>query len=246
MILRRLGNKKSIALKVQAHFPAHTLYVEPFFGAGGMFFSKPKAKYNIVNDYDSDVYNLYQVIMTRKDEFVEAWTKLLLHEDLWKHWKKNKETEPIQRACRFLLLSNFSFMGKGSTYLWRSSQNKKQVLDLLDATINFLQDVEFMNTDFRMVLSRLPGRLKESKNYTFCYCDPPYLDTSHNYAKGFTENDSAQLFAALMESGVNWAMSEFDHPFILEQAKAYGCNVHIIGERKNLLNRRVEILVTNY
>lgn len=246
MILRRLGNKKSIAHKVQEHFPAHTLYVEPFFGAGGMFFNKPKAKYNIVNDYDSDVYNLYQVVMNQKEAFIEAWCNMPLHEDLWKHWKKNKETDPIKRACRFLLLSNFSFMGKGSTYLWRSGQAKTQVLELLDITTKMLFDVEFMNSDFRMVLSRLPKRLKESKNYTFCYCDPPYIDTSHNYAKGFTHNDSQQLFACLMESGVNWAMSEFDHPLILEQAKSYGCKVHIIGERKNLLNRRVEILVTNY
>ena len=41
-------------------------------------------------------------------------------------------------------------------------------------------------------------------------------------------------------------MSEFDHPFILEQAKQRNLNVIIIGERQNLKNRRTEILVTNY
>jgi len=51
MILRRLGNKKKIAHKIQAHFPEHKIYIEPFFGAGGMFFNKPKAKYNIVNNF---------------------------------------------------------------------------------------------------------------------------------------------------------------------------------------------------
>ena len=60
MILRRLGNKKKIAKKIQAYFPPHKIYIEPFFGAGGMFFNKPKAKYNIVNDLDSDVFNLFQ------------------------------------------------------------------------------------------------------------------------------------------------------------------------------------------
>jgi hypothetical protein len=47
-------------------------------------------------------------------------------------------------------------------------------------------------------------------------------------------------------TGIKYAMSEFDHPFILEQAKERGLNVHIIGERQNLKNRRTEILVTNY
>lgn len=41
-------------------------------------------------------------------------------------------------------------------------------------------------------------------------------------------------------------MSEFDHPFILEQAKQRNLNVIVIGERQNLKNRRTEILVTNY
>lgn len=41
-------------------------------------------------------------------------------------------------------------------------------------------------------------------------------------------------------------MSEFNHPFILDQAKERGLNVNIIGERQNLKNRRIEILITNY
>ena len=60
MILRRLGNKKKIAKEIQKYFPPHKIYIEPFFGAGGMFFNKHKAKYNIVNDLDSDVFNLFQ------------------------------------------------------------------------------------------------------------------------------------------------------------------------------------------
>ena len=67
MILRRLGNKKKIAKEIQKYFPPHKIYIEPFFGAGGMFFNKPKAKYNIVNDLDSDVFNLFQVVMNEKE-----------------------------------------------------------------------------------------------------------------------------------------------------------------------------------
>ena len=48
MILRRLGNKSKIAADIQKHFPQHKIYIEPFFGAGGMFFNKPKAKYKPV------------------------------------------------------------------------------------------------------------------------------------------------------------------------------------------------------
>jgi len=54
------------------------------------------------------------------------------------------------------------------------------------------------------------------------------------------------LFDVLIEKGYKFAMSEFNHPFILEQAKQRNLNVIIIGERQNLKNRRTEILVTNY
>ena len=108
MILRRLGNKKKLAKKLQAYFPPHKIYIEPFFGAGGMFFNKPKAKYNIVNDLDSDVFNLFQVVMNQKEELDEAFYMMPIHSDLLEYWKKNKETEPIKKALRFLLMSNFT------------------------------------------------------------------------------------------------------------------------------------------
>jgi len=41
-------------------------------------------------------------------------------------------------------------------------------------------------------------------------------------------------------------MSEFDHPFILEQAKERDLIVEKIGIRRNLNNRRMEILIMNY
>jgi DNA adenine methylase len=50
----------------------------------------------------------------------------------------------------------------------------------------------------------------------------------------------------LQKTGCKFAISEFDNEFILQQAKERNLNVHIIGERQNLKNRRTEILITNY
>ena len=114
MILRRLGNKSKIAHEIQKYFPAHEIYIEPFFGAGGMFFNKPKAKYNIINDLDSDVFNLFQVVMNQKEELEKAFYLMPIHSDLLNYWKVNKETEPIKKALRFLFISNFTLLGTGS------------------------------------------------------------------------------------------------------------------------------------
>ena len=102
MILRRLGNKKKLTHKIIPHFPSHTVFLEPFFGAGGMFFYKPKVKYNIVNDLDSDVFNLFQVVINQKDELERMLEIMPIHSDLMKYWNKNNETDPIKKAIRFL------------------------------------------------------------------------------------------------------------------------------------------------
>ena len=243
MILRRLGNKSKIAMEIQKHFPPHKIYIEPFFGAGGMFFNKPKAKYNIVNDLDSDVFNLFQVVMNQKEELEKAFYMMPIHSDLLEYWKKNEETEPIKKALRFLFLSNLTLFGTGEA-LRTGTENPKDIMYRnLMKTFDYIHDVQFCNSDFKKFLKDLRDR---NSGDTFIYNDSPYLETNDNYSNSFTEQDSFDLFEANQKTGCKWAMSEFNHPFILDQAKERGLNVITIGERQNLKNRRIEILVTNY
>lgn len=250
MILRRLGNKQQVADKILPYFPPHKIYVEPFFGAGGMFFSKGKAKYNIVNDIDSDVFNLFTVLIDRREDLLEAFKLMPIHEDLLKYWKKKKEKDPIKKALRFLLLSNFTLMGKQST-IRSDPNNSKEILlkDLL--TVNDkLFNLQFFNKDFRKFLKVLclDQEKRQLVKDTFIYADGPYLDTINTYEmlSPWKEKDSADLFEALQATECKFAMSEFDHPFIIDQATKRGLNIIFIGERTNLKNKRVEILITNY
>lgn len=243
MILRRLGNKTQMVDKITPHFPSHKVYIEPFFGAGGMFFNKPKVKYNIVNDLDGDVFNLFQVVMNFRKELEDAYLLMPIHTDLLEYWKENKEEEPIKKALRFLFLSNVTFMGTGDAIKFGTENPKNPVYNNMEQTAKLLHDVQFMNKDFRKFFTSIQIREPES---TFIYCDPPYLETANNYVSGFTEQDSFDLFDSLVETGCKFAMSEFNHDFIIEQAKGRGLNIISLGERQNLKNRRVEVLITNY
>jgi len=247
MILRRLGNKKKIAKEIQKYFPEHKIYIEPFFGAGGMFFNKPKAKYNIVNDLDSDVFNLFQVVMNQKEELEKAFYLMPIHSDLLNYWKQNKETEPIKKALRFLFLSNFTYMGKMDTIKWSARNEKEIFYKKIDLCFEYFYGCRFNNCDFKKFLNDLQINETDIKTKnTFIYSDPPYLQTDNNYSNSFKKSDSFELFEALEKTGCKFAYSEFNHPFIIQQAKERNLNVNIIGERQNLKNRRTEILVTNY
>jgi DNA adenine methylase len=243
-----MGNKRRIAKQIQKFFPKHDIYIEPFFGAGGMFFNKPKAKYNFLNDLDDDVYNLYRQLIDNKEELVKLIEITPISEVQFKEWAKGKrEASPILNAVRFIFLSNFGLYGDPSTLRIGVSNAKNIILERIEKTFKYLSDVYFLNTDFRDLFVKICIRRETDLKRAFCYCDPPYLGTNNNYStKIFTEEDSFDLFETLQASKMRWAMSEFNHDFIISEAKRRGLIVNYIGERQNLKNRRIEVLVTNY
>ena len=237
-----MGNKKKLSSELQTMFPKHSVYIEPLFGAGGMFFNKPKAKYNIVNDIDGDVYNLFMVVMKQKEELRDAFFKMPIHTDLLEYYKNNEEAEPLQKAIRFLFLSNLTIYGAGQTIKF-GTENPKLTFQHLDETFALLTDVQFMNKDFRKFLKSI--QIKQPENF-FIYCDPPYLETNDNYSDSFKEEDVVDLFDSLEKTKCRFGYSEFNHPFLIEEAERRGLVVNYLGERQNLKNRSIEVLITNY
>jgi DNA adenine methylase len=229
-------------------FPEHRIYIELFLGAGGMYFNKKKAAFSFLNDIDNDVFNLFMVVKNDREKLREYVEMMPIHQSLMKYWKQKEEEDPIWKAVRFLFLSNFTYLAKGFTLKMEADNAKKILLTRIDPTFEFISDAKIMNLDFRDVFKALIFKNEITrKEQVFIYSDPPYLDTNGNYASGvFTEEDVIDHFDILQETGVRFAMSEFNHPFILDQAKKRGLLVNFIGERHNLKNRKTEILITNY
>ena len=254
-LLKRIGNKSKISSKIINEFPYHKVYIETFFGAGGIFFNKHKVKYNIVNDLDSDVYNLFQVIMNQKEDLEKAVHIMPIHSDLLNYWKKNKETEPIRKALRFLFLSNFTYLGKQDTIKFTPRTNIKQLLENnINKTFNLLQYVLFNNCDFEIFLNNISfididfGKPSRERNYTFIYNDPPYIKSTntYEYGKNWTENEFIRLLNCNIKTGCKFAISEFKNPFVINEAEKLGLNIIEIGKRQTLKNIQTEILITNY
>lgn len=248
MILTRLGNKRRMKPELLSNFPQHRMRIELFFGAGGSFFSLPKPQYAIVNDLDDEVINLYLVIQNHLEQFRREIEIVPLTESLIRYWKANRETDPVRKAVRFVFLSNFTYMGKGDTLRLGLDNAKQSILKNLTRTFELLQNVKIMNRDFREVLPKISFSkgLNDKKN-CFVYLDPVYLDTEHYYnVPNWTKDDSIDCLEIVRDCGIKSAMSEFNHPFIVKEAKARGLNVIGLKSRANIKNRKLEILITNY
>lgn len=250
MILRRLGNKTMLSKDIQKYFPDHTIYIEPFFGAGGMFFNKPKAKYNFLNDIDDDVFNLFMIVKNRRHELYKVIEEMPVHQSLMRFWKKNQEEDPLWKAVRFLFISNFTYLSKGYNLKFTADNTKDILLKKIEPTFLLLADTKMMCEDFRKVLKNISFQDKAGlcrRSDSFMYLDWPYLGTNgwytHNNNK---EQDIIDALDIAQNSDIKFAASEFDNPFILDQVKKRGLNMISLGERRNLKNRRTEILITNY
>jgi len=246
MILNRLGNKKAIAHKIIPYFPPHDCYIELFAGTGAMFFAKPQAKYNILNDIDEDIYNMWQVVKFQKQELITELENLIIHEKLWKDYKKIVPEDKVFRAALFLMYSNFGYMGDVGTLHSSFDNSKENLINKIQTVFSKIQNVKFTSGCFRKVYNKLHIRGVEHKKQCFIYADPPYYGTTNNYSNSFTLQDTQDLFKILVDSKIRFALSEFDNPKIIEIAESYNLNIHIIGERRNMKNRRTEILITNY
>lgn len=49
------GGKQQLASKIVSLFPEHKIYCEPFTGGAAVFFAKPQAQAEIINDINSEV-----------------------------------------------------------------------------------------------------------------------------------------------------------------------------------------------
>jgi DNA adenine methylase len=248
MILTRLGNKKRQAVDIYKHFMPHKMRIELFFGAGGAFFNMPKAQYAILNDFDDDVFNLYNVLRSAKEELQKQLQLMPISTTLLKHWKSNNETDPVAKALRFLLISNFTYLGKGDTLRLGISNVKQNIINKLDQTLVMLGNSQITNYDFREVINKInfsEGLL--SKKECFVYMDPVYLETEHFYkVPAWKDQDTLDCLDLMLNCGINCAMSEFNHPKVMAAAEERNLVIVPIGERRNIKNRKTEILILNY
>lgn len=237
-----------MAGKLYQYFPPHRLRITLFFGAGGEFFNTPRAKYNVINDLDDDVTNLFLVVSERPNDLIDAVAHMPISASLLKKWRKEVPADPVLKAVRFLLISNFTYLGKGDTIRYGVGLEKEKLIPRIKKTHLSLGDARIMNEDFRDVIDKIsfyPTVL--TREQAFIYLDPVYLGTGHYYrVPDWTEEDTYDCFEIMSNEGIKAAMSEFDHPFILSEAKRRGFHVIPIGSRQNIKNRRNELLITNY
>ena len=200
-VLRYPGAKWNLAQWIISFFPAHTTYLEPFFGSGAVFFNKLPSKVETINDIDGNVVNLFKVIRDRTEEFMRLveftpWAR----DEYYASYEKTGDE--LEDARRFLVRCWQAFGANiHRTSGWRNDTSGRcnmpsQWTNLPGRILNLtarLKDAQIENAE-------AVGLIKKY-NYpdTLIYADPPYplaLRTKM-YAHEMTDADHIELLDAL-------------------------------------------------
>lgn len=181
-ILKYPGAKWSRAKWIIGHFPQHKIYLEPYCGSAAVFFCKPKADHEVLNDLNSHLVNLFDVLRRRGPELAMMIELTPWAEEEYDRYEKDYSGtgDELEDARRFLIRcwqAHGTQLGK-RTNTWRHRGIKghasttdlwQKVPERLMAAARRLKDAEIRH---RPALEMI-----EYYNHPDCliYSDPPYV-----------------------------------------------------------------------
>lgn len=196
-IISYTGGKSRQAAWICSHFPAHELYLEPFFGMGSVFFYKDPSKAEIINDLESIIYNFWSVIKdkTKSSKLAQLLNITPMSDDIFEHYKTAKN-DPIDKAASFLVHQRMGFgsgtqAAKNDAFLpKRGSQING--FHLLGAKIKqYSQRLRKTYVANRCAL-KLVQRYYQDPD-VLIYLDPPYVAKGEYYNNGVDHNELLNL-----------------------------------------------------
>ncbi len=252
------GGKQKLAPKILPLIPEHTLYCEPFFGGGAVFFAKPPSEIEVINDTNGELINFFKVI---KNSFAELECEIQstlhsrkLHAQAEVIYKNSELFTDIKRAWALWVLASQSYASKlNGSWGYDRKENKsgKQLSEKRIAfTKHYSERLEKAQIECSDALRVIESR--DSKE-SFFYCDPPYFNSHQGHYKGYSEKDFEKLLSLLANIKGRFLLSSYPSDILEKYSKkngwfTYSLDVALsLASAKNATRtRKTEMLTANY
>lgn len=247
------GGKQNMLKHLLVLIPAHTIYCEPFFGGGALFFAKPKSEVEIINDKNGEVINFFKVAKTRFAELQKEIQGTLHSRELYKKamvvYEHPDLFTDVKRAWALWVLTNQGFASMiGSWGFGKENAKEKSLANKRDEFTKEYADrlrmVQIENNNAIKVIQRC-----DSKD-TFIYCDPPYIGSDMGHYKGYTEEDYKQLLDVLVKVKGKFLLSSYPSSILSQYIKKHKWKIKKVEKSvavtKHTDKKKTEMLVMNY
>jgi DNA adenine methylase len=238
-------------------------YAEVFGGAGWVLFYKPPSEYEVYNDRNGLLMNLYRCVRDSPAELIERLRFVLNSREDFERIRDalardspclpdgqaDTAASDVERAALFYQVIRHSYAGGLKSY---ASQPHDFYADfpLINRAHRRLRRVVIENQDFE----RLIGHY--DRPTSFFYCDPPYFETEGYYSNigdgGFGETDHVRLRNTLLNIKGKFLLSYNDCAFVRELYDAPDLTITEVS-RLNTIKQRYdsgamfdELLIANY
>jgi DNA adenine methylase len=247
------GGKQNMVKHLLELVPAHSIYCEPFFGGGALFFAKEPSETEVINDINSEVINFFKVIKTHFSELQKEIQASLHSRELYKQamviYKHPELFTNVKRAWAFWVLTNQGFASIIGSWGFGKDNSKEKALahkrdDFTKVYENRLRMVQIEHNDAIKVIDRC-----DSKE-TFIYCDPPYIDSNMGHYKGYSEVEYKQLLDKLTKVKGKFLLSSYPSKILASYIKKFKWKTKSINKHvsvtKHTDKKKTEMLVMNY
>ena len=252
------GGKQNLVSTILPLIPNHRTYTETFVGGGAIFWSKQPSETEIINDYNRELINFYEVC---KNEFIELEKMIRislhsrsLHTDATVMYDNPHLFTRIQRAWAVWVLASqsFSSMLDGSWgYDVKGGTTSKKVTNKRDAfTESYavrMQNVQVENTDALRVI-----RSRDHKD-AFHYCDPPYFNSDCGHYDGYSKEDFQALLETLQGCEGKFLLSSYPSDILNDYTSKNRWFTLKIEQSVSVANgtsgggkKKIEVLTANY
>lgn len=270
-IVKWVGGKRQLLPEIENRMPEnYTTYYEPFLGGGAALFNEMPKK-AIVNDYNEELINMYQVVRDDVETLLEL---LKVHQEKnssdyfydVRAWDREPgyetEVSDVVKAARLLFLNKTCFNGLyrvNSSGFFNSPYGKYVNPNIVNEEKIMALHNYFNNADITFKTGDFEDAVKYIRKGAFVYFDPPYapLSPTSNYtgytSNGFGEKDQIRLRKLcdkLDARGVKFLLSNSNVPFIQEQYKDY--TIDVVGAKRAINSNGKkrgeveEVLIRNY
>ena len=217
IVIPYYGGKYTLSKKLVQWIPPHDRYFEVFAGGLSMFFRKKKAKWNVINDIDNNIVNLYMCVLNKYDELIKNLFWLPKSRKIFLDYRdeiKNKEKfiipDPLQ-ASKYFYCVRYSFNKLVHTPFAISKDMNKDWESELKYSRKFLGGTTIENTDFMELIDRYGPRKDD-----FWYLDPPYFVATEKkdyYMNNFSIDDHSRFKEAIdkIDEGGGLFMISYDY-----------------------------------
>lgn len=228
----RYGGKSRLKEQLIKLFPPYNTFVEPFVGAGNIFYSTPKVDNEIINDLDKDMYVLHKSLQNNSKYINDNLDRNITKKKFEIAKNKNDVLSIIYKYK-----ASFNKLGQTFSNALEGTKIKTDYLPYQER----LRGVKIFNEDYKYVIKKFDSPT------TFFYIDPPYEEAEKGkYYKYFVSPN--EIYDSLQGIKGKFMISYNDSKNIRKIFNKY--NIRKIKSKKKIggydfvdIN---ELVITNY